>query len=507
MFKVLIVDDEPIVREGLKSIIEWEKCGFSVCGEGIDGNDGLEKILEMKPELVLMDIKMPGIYGIDLIKEARSKGFTGKIIILTGYSDFEYAKTAIQLGVKSYLLKPIEEDELTAAVLKIREEIQEEIKMQKFLSNSKKHLKNRIINILVSEESNPEKYMEDMKLCDLYFEDDCYHIASIESGVKACSSGQSFEDFFNEHFEELENILIFFQEERPGLIFKGYCENEVYDIIQKIYKELSKETEEIVYIAIGRCVNDACEFYKAYGDVRKVMDRQFLYEDLKIVAWKDIVNDINACVNSIDSIDIESLYTFIEIGDMEKLNMSLKNLEKLFKQSNLSTEKIKVLCANCFVELKEKIALNYKEYKNSLPKNDAIINKIYDKSSLGKVLEFMKTELSKFSSTISNADSDNIMKKILNYIQKNYSKELKLELLAEIFCYNSSYLGKMFKNFTGENFNSYLDKVRIENAKVLLQDGLKVYEVSEKVGYKSIDYFYSKFKKQVGVSPKEYKKL
>jgi two-component system response regulator YesN len=98
------------------------------------------------------------------------------------------------------------------------------------------------------------------------------------------------------------------------------------------------------------------------------------------------------------------------------------------------------------------------------------------------------------------------MKRILNYIHKNYNKELKLELLAEIFNYNSAYLGKMFKNYTGESFNVYLDKVRIYKAKeMLLNNDLKVYQVSEKVGFSNIDYFYSKFKKYVGTSPKEFR--
>lgn len=109
---------------------------------------------------------------------------------------------------------------------------------------------------------------------------------------------------------------------------------------------------------------------------------------------------------------------------------------------------------------------------------------------------------------ICSNSSENTMKRILNYIEKNYYKDLKLELLAEIFCYNSAYLGKIFKSYVGQGFNGYLDKVRMEKAKILLAQGeLKVYEVSEKVGYKSIDYFYSKFKKYIGVSPKEFKKL
>lgn len=123
MLKVLVIDDEPIVREGLKKIIDWEGNGYTICGEGIDGIDGLNKILTLKPDLVLIDLKMPGIFGIEVINMAQEKGFSGEFIILTGYSDFSFAQSAIRLGVRSYILKPIDEEELLETIKNIREEI------------------------------------------------------------------------------------------------------------------------------------------------------------------------------------------------------------------------------------------------------------------------------------------------------------------------------------------------------------------------------------------------
>ena len=98
MYRVLIVDDESIVRMGIRDLIEWEEEGFTVCGEGKDGRDGLAKVLELQPDLVLVDIKMPGLSGIDLIREAREQGYQGHFIILTGYSEFEFAKSRMVSG-------------------------------------------------------------------------------------------------------------------------------------------------------------------------------------------------------------------------------------------------------------------------------------------------------------------------------------------------------------------------------------------------------------------------
>lgn len=130
MFKVLFIDDEQIVRQGVQQLIDWREEGFAICGEAADGNEGLQKILVYQPNLVLIDIKMPGMTGIEVIRAAREKGFEGEFIILTGFSDFEFAKQAIALKVTRYLLKPIDEDELIEIVQEIKAQLDEQKKAQ-----------------------------------------------------------------------------------------------------------------------------------------------------------------------------------------------------------------------------------------------------------------------------------------------------------------------------------------------------------------------------------------
>ena len=126
--KVLIADDEAVVLEGLKYIIDWEALGFSICSQAKNGNETLEKLLKLSPDLVLLDIRMPGLTGIEIVQIAREKGFAGHFIILSGYSDFSYAQTAIKYGVDFYLTKPIDEDELENAVTTVRNQIEEDQK-------------------------------------------------------------------------------------------------------------------------------------------------------------------------------------------------------------------------------------------------------------------------------------------------------------------------------------------------------------------------------------------
>src|SRR5690348_3797344 len=133
MINVLIADDEPIVLEGLKHIIDWSELGLHLLGEAKNGEEALAKILSLQPELVLLDIRMPKLHGTEVIKAARKSGYKGHFIIISGYSDFKYAQVAVRYGVDCYLIKPIDEDELTNAVLEIKEMILSEYQQKNTL--------------------------------------------------------------------------------------------------------------------------------------------------------------------------------------------------------------------------------------------------------------------------------------------------------------------------------------------------------------------------------------
>ena len=174
---------------------------------------------------------------------------------------------------------------------------------------------------------------------------------------------------------------------------------------------------------------------------------------------------------------------------------------------NYSDQQIKIMCVKICLEFKEKITNDYEINDLSFMNNEKIMNTIHEMRSLKGTLTYMKEIFERLANEIGSVSSESIIKRVTNYMEKNYYKDLKLETLAEIFNYNSAYLGKLFKSVVGENFNTYLDKIRIEKAKsLLLEEKIKVYQICEKVGYKNIDYFHSKFKKYVGMSPLNYKK-
>ncbi len=150
MYKVLIVDDESLIRDGLKYIMDWEAAGFSVCGEASNGEEALHLIFSLHPDLVLMDIRMPKMQGLEVVKAARQQDFKGRFIITSGYSDFKYAQEAMRYGVEFYLTKPIEEEELSASVHKIKLSLDSEIRSSDNLELLKRKAKNVILHELIT---------------------------------------------------------------------------------------------------------------------------------------------------------------------------------------------------------------------------------------------------------------------------------------------------------------------------------------------------------------------
>ena len=170
METVFIADDEQVIRDGLKQIIDWESFGFTVCGDAANGEEALAKILELNPSLVLIDIRMPKMHGIDVIEAARAKGFNGKIIIISGYSDFKYAQAAIRQGVGYYLTKPVDEDELTSIINEIHTNIIDEHKTSQVLHHYREKAKKEILDELVTGNADIDLInTEEMNLCaDVY---------------------------------------------------------------------------------------------------------------------------------------------------------------------------------------------------------------------------------------------------------------------------------------------------------------------------------------------------
>ncbi len=491
MLKVLIIDDEPAVRAGLKAIIDWDSLGYEIAGEAADGHEGLRMLLGLNPDLCITDIRMPGLYGTEMLEKAREGGFDGKVIILTGYSDFEYARSAIRSGVSSFQLKPIEEDDLQEAIVKVRKMILAEKEKLKSIQSSMNLIYEKQLTDLICGKVTTEA----VNLNELKLNDNIYRVAVIKAG----QSDADIPSFFDYEKEEMRCICM---DDLWVVLLQGGGITRFFVHMRDIFHKTPN-----LFVSLGRLCSKAEELHLSYADAKKIQQHSFYYQQSgNLVLWDDVCEDFSNGVN-LDSIDIkeyiEAFYDYIEIGQEELLQNKMRSFESEYHRLNLHPDRFAGVLSNIFIRVRDMLSQNYQNL--IIPDDGRIIHDIYRKQSLREITDYILSEFLCFMKQIGNNSRDNIVKRLCMYIEANYAKDLKLESLAKIFCYNSSYLGRIFRSGTGESFNSYLDHVRIRKAKEMLAEGkYKVYEISYMVGYKNIDYFYRKFKYYVGRKPRDY---
>ncbi len=498
MYSVILIDDEMMIREGLKLIVDWEQHGFRVIGEAKDGLSGAKLIKKENPDLILVDIRMPGLTGLELLEDVRNHGYQGEVIILTGYSEFEYAREALRLDVSSYLLKPIDEDELCSQleVIKTKLDAVELAKLKK--DDMAIGIRNSVCRKVIFEDAISEQEEKNL-------EDDAFLTARDRYHVVLIKRQKRYDDTIGDILKKIQATPIKIAlDHYIILVFKNKSFRQLVVVLNNLSKQYYKITKEPCFITIGGQVVAYRNLNKSFAQANGLLERQFLYRNQNIIFYDAFIEEKTMDPNPI--MDVNYLYGLVEVGNQEAVEVYFNQLEDALVLSNLSVEKIRGICVNGFVAVKDRLIQEYGQVEKLLPGSKEIIDKIYAFSNLTEILEYIRETLVVVADTICDGSYENTMKRLLNYIHKNYDKNLKLEALARLFNYNSSYLGKIFKEKVGQNFNSYLEILRIEHAKELLKaESLKIYQVAEKVGYNNVDYFFSKFKKHVGVSPKAYR--
>ncbi len=500
MLKVLLVDDEPNVRQGVKMMIPWNELGLEVIGEGEDGDDGLAKIISLDPDIVIADVKMPGMTGIKMIEAAKSKGFDGKCLILSGYSDFTYAKEAMSLGVKGFILKPVDEDELVEALKALRDEIHEERKDEVTMRKGSEYMNEQLVRALLLGDDN---IIGKSSL-------DAYNYKSYDAAI--ISSTEDMEpdekslmlETVKRRLEMCSDVDVITPELSgiTAVLFKGWSRSKIIEFLSKLNKDYFGK----IFVTVGDTVTNPYDIKQSYLEADSLLKNRFMYLHCGVVT-SDTLSEESGGDGEIGEI-IGQIYAYVEINDTEKLGIALERLRQALCNNAYTAERIKVTCITAVMEIKSRLVKNIGEKKTEQFINDEFIAKIGERSSLFDIIELLKTTLTDLSCTHFGRTTKSTMERVVQYICSNYSRELRLEQLANIFGYNSAYLGKVFHQYTGENFNNYLDRIRITEAKRLLEmDEYKVYEVAEMVGYTNINYFHNKFKKYVGISPLSYKRM
>lgn len=509
--KLLIADDESTVLEGLQYIIDWESLGFSICALSKNGAETLDKILEQQPDLVLLDIRMPRLSGTEIVQFARENGFRGHFIILSGYSDFSYAQTAIRYGVDFYLTKPIDEEELENAVLSVKKQIEEERRSAETLSHYRENARLTVLQNLLT---GNFRSIQELNLEDFYLAADVYQVILYERFLKdPFQPGYDFTELLrvtNSDTDSFDHITI---DNREVILLKGTQALERFVRLLSHYQINPQKGSPLdsLFLTYGRPVSTPEDIMFSYFDASALLDRRFFCSyNQHVLGFKALPaeEELTYCISDAAALQYSTLLLdYIQTQNYRSISETLKKLESDLYYCCNDLLAIKRFLIDIFLQIKHKISQIYGEIQIPFPSNSSMIDSIDGKYYLYEILNMLGEQFEMYTNAIGSPSSQTIMDDILHYINHNYRENLKLETIAPLFGYNSAYLGKIFTKKVGESFNSYLDRVRIEQSKVLLQNHeLKVYEIAERVGYKNVDYFHKKFKKYCDMSPAEYRK-
>ncbi|HNR05491.1 MAG TPA: response regulator, partial [Bacillota bacterium] len=364
MYKVLIVDDESIIRKGLKNIIDWKSLDCEVCGEAGDGMEGIRMIRELRPHILITDINMPEIDGLSMIKETKQLLPGSKIIILTGYRDFEYIQEAIRLGAFDYLLKPSKIEDLTAIVQKAIAELQRSCKMEEELNNLKKHFKSKIpvlrqkllYDIIFRINTKKDEILEELNLYGLTI--DKFKIMAVETDEEGQENAKSqyekhlyqfgiintFEEILGTSFKTADvpinsrTILFVIQpnEESEGDMFSSLYKDAVS--LQELVRNCFSFT---VTISISSEGNGALELADKAREALEALDYKFYMGKNTIILYEDLKSFYKSADYSALEVYEKSLVQMVKSGNKDSVSLVMKDILKCVNECKLDRESIK----------------------------------------------------------------------------------------------------------------------------------------------------------------------
>ncbi len=531
-YRLMIVDDEYWVRKRLLNTIDWQAIGICEVYGAEDGNNALSMAIEYEPDIVVTDINMPGLSGIELMEALDVSALCPRFILISGFNEFEYARSAIKLGVADYLLKPIDETELINTVKKILSDFENQKKEKERLDaliHYSDSIRKRVLgDLLAGKIDRPDNSilrLRDFLKIDFPFTSSLcliVHSGPILTADKNDYVEQTLVDFSISNILEYilpqyleHSILLSIDDLNTALLFCGEEDN------------LKKTAEEIV-AEVGRQIKELFNLSITFGIGEEVADLPDLCKSYKTAKYA-----INACnFNGISAIfnygkknagdfpDMQSVYfeynlksiaTDIKNCNKDAAAKGLKQLlDEFLKQNNQSPSplQIKLFYINVMNTL-------LKECLVSDPPSEEFLNVCIDSledvgtfftpeklmCGLENIVGFLLTQYNEF---IGNKRHW-LIDQIIDYIQKNYASPLTLKSVTGKFYLSSCYFCKLFKNETGLTFTHYLMKLRIEKAKEIMMSNQKLYDIAAAVGYDNVQYFSTIFKEIEGISPSQYR--
>lgn len=532
MLSILIADDEKKIGLLVKELIKWEELDLHLIDIVQDGRKACDVIMREEPDIVITDIRMPGLSGLDLIKTVIEAGKKVRFIVISGYRYFEYAQTALKYGVEDYLLKPIEEEELNRILYKVCEEEQQKKKeasrieyLEKKLDNSKYILHKELLNQMI-----------DCKETFLLSEVNQDYGLNLTAGIfraLCVKVDRNINEEQNLAQERLimQKLIKLAEEKLKGQVTDMICsEQDAMSLLLLLNYDIERQKQ------INRIINEMqmcfCEYIGSFNnyEVSLGVSREtgeFAHIKYLLEIAKEAVNSrlFEGTGKRIDNYaehgnkgcqaekivgeSRKALASAIEILDAKQMEACIRLcFSKAQREQMMACE---------YYELAREIIVYFCETVTDCFQRDLSgdleqwLDTLYHCKTVGMMTKYVVTVTGNYTREQLQSKKELERRPVLEaveYIRQHYMEKISLDEIASSRGFNSNYFCELFKSETGKTFTAYLLEVRMEAAKLLLRDSrATIYEIAEQVGYKDAKFFSQQFVKAVGIKPTEYRKL
>ncbi|WP_367932635.1 response regulator [Enterocloster citroniae] len=540
LYRIILVDDEEEVRQSIIRKINWTEAGFKVVGDAENGEDALEKVEALEPDLILTDIRMPYMDGLTLAERVRQKYPSIKIVIFSGYDDFEYAKQAIKLNVTEYILKPVNVEELTAILKRIKANLDEEIEQKRNVNLLRENyikslpiLREQFLNELVSYPM-PEMEVED-KLRE--------YAIPLSGAKKWVAAAIDIEP------EEIRDGVLLPLHKEKDLIpisvmqlveekLKNYCrcalatsartaESEIAVIaaideensqtgLIDVLGDVCKETRKILEVPITIGIGHGCQKLSDISSSYKAAVDALGYKAIVGSGSTIYINDVEPVSSGklqFDGKDEAELISAIKFGPREKIEAAVQTIIDKMSDAKVHFRQCQAYMlsvSSSIVQMIQQYDLDMEQLLEEGSEREdtfAIIPRMQKREDFSQWLLSASLRMNQ----VMNQERDNTMKQVIQkakqYIMDNYQDpELSVEKICRHLHMSPAYFSTMFKKETGQAYIAYLTEVRLDKAVELLgKTDDKTYIIAAKVGYQEQNYFSYVFKKRFGISPTKFR--
>lgn len=523
MIQVLIVDDEEIIRRGIRNKIAKLNGNYEVIGEASDGEEALVKAMTLCPDVIITDIKMPKLDGLMLIEKIAKQLQNTLFIIVSGYQDFSYAQKALKLGVCDYLLKPIDNAEFQALLDRLMDRFQLRERHGELIRSLKNQTgdavyqqKNHDFMNLMRDDSSAVATVgrygfnseEPVRVCVVKIKTAGEIFAAPNAALACVACANLFEQVLSVETECFAFHNFDITDRFYCLIFGDYEEKRIVEWTQQAISKTLAAVDTHLCAYIGKPVENILHVQLAFASASRVADQSAVYINRQLLTDADYLA-IEGNEYALSPAEKKQLEAALMQGDYASAQTIVRNIFQTLAERKIVRAKIDAVLVELFG-----ILISVLKAQKLYGTSD-LVNKDIDLLIAScDLMEDIKNSLLKHAlyicETVKRNETEsgkNIINKIVAYIEDRYFTNIKLGDVADEYFINTSYLSQLFLQETSKNFKQFLCEVRINNAKELLENTtLPVSQIAELVGYNDRSYFSNVFTKFVGLTPAQYRK-